>query len=297
MSWIDDDDTELLTRLRAAMKDPTKRALIQQEMQQAATDPLGGTLTKVGSAMQKSTTPAGSAAAGIGAGLGLGLAGLMKLRQRNKPAQPGATNPTKPIAAPEIEPNLNSPAGTNNALQPLPPSPDINPGTLAGGASTLKMGVDRLGNNVSSTDGGVTWKDDHGNAASGTIYNQTDIGGNGMKRGGRVRRFAEGGSQDEPPEAPKRAVLLRRPIPVLHTTIVIAHKPSDDEKSSKLEKSGKEKSSKLEKSGKPVKKARGGAIKAKVPEGPPAPFRKGGHVQVPRGSGRAIKGRRFSGIY
>ena len=110
-------------------------------------------------------------------------------------------------------------------------------------------------------------------------------------RGGRVSKFAEGGESPLAPPKKGKAILLRKPlehsmpIPVLHTTIVIEAKP-------------KKRVAK--------KKKRGGAIKAAAlppkqgpgnGDGPPAPFRKGGHVQVPRGTGAAIRGKRFGGIY
>jgi hypothetical protein len=115
-------------------------------------------------------------------------------------------------------------------------------------------------------------------------YDSTDY--TEYAKGGRLprRRFASGGPPEEPAPRP-RAVLKRRPMamPVLHTTIVISPKKKPTA----------------------VKKKKGGPLKpAAVPptrgpesQGPPAPFRKGGHVQVPRGSGIASKGKRFSGIY
>lgn len=105
-----------------------------------------------------------------------------------------------------------------------------------------------------------------------------DLGDTTMAKGGRVR-------------APK-AVLLRKPmgmpIPVLHTTIVIAAKP----------KGGKKKPAK------PDTKQAGGVIRPLKPQLLPPRYgpqdhgpRPHGRVQVPRGSGAAIKGKRFGGIY
>ena len=107
------------------------------------------------------------------------------------------------------------------------------------------------------------------------------------RRGGGVKRrkkFAAGGDVAEEAPAPpaKRGILTRRPV--LSTTIVIAPKK------------------------KPEKKKTGGRIKARKPAaipprhgpgngGPPAPFAKGGRVQVPRGSGCAQRGKQFRGIY
>ena len=110
---------------------------------------------------------------------------------------------------------------------------------------------------------------------------------------GRKRRFAGGGDLEDaiPRKPPGREVLHRRPI--ISTTIVIAKKPPASEKGDK----------------KPEKKAHGGPIQARKPaavpprrgpadgDGPPAPFRKGGRVQAPRGSGIAQRGKRFSGIF
>jgi hypothetical protein len=121
----------------------------------------------------------------------------------------------------------------------------------------------------------------------------------GVRKGGvigRKRKFASGGDlEDIPRKPPKREVLHRRPI--ISTTIVIAKKPPGREESRRERE-------------KPEKKARGGAIAARKPAavpprrgpgngggGPPSPFRKGGHVQVPRGSGAAQRGKKFSGIY
>jgi hypothetical protein len=81
------------------------------------------------------------------------------------------------------------------------------------------------------------------------------------------------------------AVLARRPV--ISTTIVIAKKKPEK---------------------KPEKKRAGGKIQARKPaalpprRGPangetPAPFAKGGHVQSPRGSGCAERGKQFRGIY
>jgi hypothetical protein len=107
-------------------------------------------------------------------------------------------------------------------------------------------------------------------------------------RGGQ---FATGAADDSPlPPAKKgKSVLTRKPfghaIPAPHITIVIAAVPK------------KKKASKKAKGGKIAKPA------AVPPERGPqngdqyAPYKKGGHVQAPRGSGAALKGKRFSGIY
>jgi hypothetical protein len=90
--------------------------------------------------------------------------------------------------------------------------------------------------------------------------------------------LAEGGPV--PPARGLKSVLMRKPmgmpVPVLHTTIVIAAKPKDAGKKPK------------------DKKAAKGVIQIAKPEDRP---RAHGRVQVPRGSGAAIRGKRFGGIY
>lgn len=122
----------------------------------------------------------------------------------------------------------------------------------------------------------------------------------GFQRGGRVKKFAEGGDLLPPKKSP-RAVLLRKPaghpmaIPVLHTTIVIAATPK--------KKKGKKKSAEKKP---PEKKKFGGSVTPRKPHAIPPERgpqdhedrpRAHGRVQVPRGSGAAIKGKRFGGIY
>lgn len=83
------------------------------------------------------------------------------------------------------------------------------------------------------------------------------------------------------------------PVPILHTTIVIAAKPKKDSKEAK-----------------PIKKAMGGEIpqaqrRPRKPNAVPpvaGPDSSGarlphGRVQVPRGSGAAIRGKRFGGVF
>jgi hypothetical protein len=106
-------------------------------------------------------------------------------------------------------------------------------------------------------------------------------GGFGLAEGGPV-------PPAEPPRGLK-SVLVRKPlgmpVPVLHTTIVIAAKPKDAKK-------GKDKK---------AKQAGGVLLPAKPQLLPPRDHedrpRPHGRVQVPRGSGAAIKGKRFGGIY
>jgi hypothetical protein len=106
----------------------------------------------------------------------------------------------------------------------------------------------------------------------------------GMKKAAGCDPLGGALVEELPPPAPKKAVLLRKPaaVPVISTTIVITKKKKPDEE-------------------KPEKKKRGGAVKGKpaatVSTEPPAPYAKGGRVQVPRGSGCATRGKRFGGIY
>jgi hypothetical protein len=82
------------------------------------------------------------------------------------------------------------------------------------GATRLKMGLDRYGNNIHSSDGGTTWTDDSGRAVSGPAYTSTEIGG--MKKGGRGAPFIGGVLVEElPPPAPMapKAVLLAKWLP------------------------------------------------------------------------------------
>jgi len=317
-------DQDLLVRLRAALRDPTQRDIIQREIENAGPGGPGtleGGLTRLGSAMQGARTSGGAAAAGIGGALGLGLRALMKKKRSMDPmTNRSSDNPMSAIDVPTAEPNLDRPAGTDSTLVPAAEAwkhgsgtadigPNAAPATPAPPVSTdvtaspavsspggrLMMGADARGNPLTSYDGGQTWKNDTtGAVVTGPIYNQSDIGG--MKRGGRVRRFADGGKAADdalpPPHEPGRGVLMRHPMPVLHTTIVITphHQPPDEKKPAKK---------------KPMKKAKGGPIKPAAvppkrgpePQGPPAPFKKGGHVQVPRGSGCAKRGKSFRGIY
>ena len=121
------------------------------------------------------------------------------------------------------------------------------------------------------------------------MYDMTDLAyglpDDGFRKGGRVKRaFAAGGEVEAPPKPAKKGVLVRRPVIAI---VITPHgKPGE----------------------KPEKKARGGTIHPRKPEalppkrgpessGPPSPFKKGGHVQVPRGFGAAERGKRFRGIY
>jgi hypothetical protein len=311
-------DSDLLLRLRAAMRDPIEREIIQREMEDAAQDNTwGGALSKLGGQVEKMQSPGAAAAAGIGGMLGLGLKALLKKKapggsttsssdtstssytpgggggggvEQNLTRPAGSWSDATPVPAAEAWKNTPQPPSVTPPATPTPPPAPVSDATstpAVTGRSRLMMGLDGRGNNVSSLDGGRTWTTDAGTPVSGPIYQQTEIGG-GMRRGGRVRKFAGGGDLPaEPPPEPKKAVLMRRPIPVIHTTIVIAHKPTKKEDK------------------KPVKKARGGPLKPaalppkKGPEsqGPPSPFKKGGHVQVPRGSGIAQRGKTFRGIY
>jgi len=319
-------DEQFLTRLRALMRDPAQRQILQQELDRSAGSNLPGALTRLGTAMQSARTPGAAAATGLGGAIGIGLGTLLRRRRaiaanQNLPSG-GVADPTGggAVLSPQIEPNLAQPAGTGAApltqsaasLTPLAPV-DITPSSLAGAASQLLMGTDRGGMNVHSTDGGQTWVNDAGARVTGPIYNQTDIGGIGtpaynsagqlMRQGGRVRGFARGGHAAEelppsPPPRAARAVLTRRPmhIPIIATTIIIAKKkPTAKRPVAKKVVAKRRAGGALKPHAIPPKRGPGnGNIATPVP---PAPCAKGGHVQVPRGSGIAQRGKRFRGIF
>jgi hypothetical protein len=97
------------------------------------------------------------------------------------------------------------------------------------------------------------------------------------------------------PPVEKKGALVRRPpaVPVIATTIVISKKKPIKKAEAKPEK---------KKSGGPIRPRKPDAVPPKHGPGngdvpPPSPFRKGGRVQVPRGSGAAIRGKHFSGIF
>jgi hypothetical protein len=258
-------------------------------------------------------TPAGAGATPPGAG----AATPFPVASFNLPQPPLAT-PTPPPAAP-----------TSNAPGSTDATPNAPTGTATGspsvGTGGLRTGLDLRGNNVYSLNGGP-WTnaqtglavDDRGapidpGGVTGITQSVPGMAGGGevhgdaaqdrrqmlgiLKEKGLVKRqFAEGGTAPVA-HKPLKAVLVRKPmghppghsmpIPVISTTIVITkHKP---------------------KGRKPVTKKRGGPIKPEAlpprkgpgngGDWPPSPFKKGGHVQVPRGFGAAKRGKRFSGIY
>lgn len=268
--------------LRQAMQDPTQRPQIMQMIREAGlnatNDPtpsltrpsnqttLGfgslpqasSTLSSVGSAMQKAT-PQTAGAAGIGAGLGIGLGTL--LRRRQQANQQSAASPTYNDAD-LYQPGVGPVTG---------PAPDFSaPPTGVVGATPPTI-----------------------SDLNGALINLPTY-----RRGGRIKKFAEGGAEDvpEPEKKTPREVLRRKPmglaLPVLHTTIVIAAKPKSEKKAQKKQRGGPIKPIKPE-----AVPPQRGPQNGSRPRDPGAPFRRGGHVQVPRGSGRAIKGKRFSGIY
>jgi hypothetical protein len=217
----------------------------------------------------------------------VGVGALASLLLRRNPAKPSPYGNTQIPSDTTTETVGSGPMGTggSNFTGTQPPSPDITPASLAGGTAQLRTGTDKYGNNIHSTDGGTTWTSDSGSPVSGPVYGEVNTGvPEGMRHGGGVRAFAKGGTVAVAPP-PKKSVLVRRPaVPVISTTIVIAKKKPE-----------------------PEKKKRGGSIRkpdaippSKGPdngEPPPAPFAKGGRVQVPRGSGCATRGKRFGGIY
>jgi hypothetical protein len=138
---------------------------------------------------------------------------------------------------------------------------------------------------AANTFGSTPSADESLGATTPSVFGASPSADEEYRRGGRVRKFAQGGANEALPETkpPERGVLRRAPIPVLTTTIVIAPK-AEEPKAKK----------------KPVKKKKGGAApKSGTPAAaaPPAPYRKGGHVQVPRGTGVAKRGKGFKGIF
>lgn len=231
-----------------------------------------------------------------------------------------------PIAGPQIMKLLNNPntsvASQIGAIGNAVGKQTTTSGQIGAGVGTLAgMGLKKLlnknqttsptiqstagadrgasGNTVDAGDGpyyepnlqspaGGSSSGDFEDFGDGEDYSDAMDFGDDFARGGKVpkRRFAAGGEAEAPPPK-KRGVLVRRPI--LSTTIVIAPKKKSAAK-------------------KPAKKKSGGTIKASKPAalpprrgpgngGPPAPFAKGGHVQTPRGSGIAQRGKQFRGIY
>lgn len=337
MSPIDPNSSnDILTQLRLALQDPTKAqalrlALADPTKAQALRNALaasGGPAT-----LSNTLAAAGTAASKAGANSPIGAlvgaltgAGINLFKRRGQQAGKiqstagadrgiGSQQTTDPY-----EPNLSSRAGGGGggaATAGLSGIADTGGAAIPG---NLQMGQDRYGNNIHSNDGGQTWASDTSgapvagpayNATSiGTVgggsatalapgemgggYSETDLGGAGqldalMSPGDFGGEYARGGRVKAPP---KKAILLRRPggakklaIPVISTTIVIARKP--DKKAEKKARGGV----------RPVAEPRKVPLKQGAASEPPAPFKKGGRVQVPRGSGIAQRGKRFRGIF
>jgi hypothetical protein len=322
------NDSDLIQLLRTALQDPTKAAALRQALATQGGPPtLQNTLQAAGLAAQKSNSPIGSLAGAL-AGAG---ANYFK-RSRKKPGTVQSTGDADRggnYSSTDTGGGGPMGSGGGGGITGGATAADVkaipNTGTPIPG--NLQMGQDRYGNDIHSNDGGATWVSLSGAPVAGPAYNPTNIGtvggggaptggfasgdfggefsgnaGSNMSGAGQLEdlgsagdfggEFAKGGMVK--PKVPKKAILLRRPggkmaIPVISTTIVIArHKP---------EKKGE-------------KKAHGGVkLEPRKPEAIPpkhgpgngdvegAPFRKGGRVQVPRGSGIAQRGKRFSGIF
>lgn len=266
----------------------------QRKQQQAASSPGGGGYTG---------SPSGGGYTGVLGGPG---------------GAPGVTSDPNTVSAPTGTRRAMQaqPDGTNKYTsvpyygddQPSAAGPSSPPS-----GSGLYMGTSRQGN-VKSSDG-KSWQTEDGKPLdpNETVVNQT-----------QVKKFdqppsaqpdpAAGVAKDPDPEltpdledmsgpgdmemregglAPEGRIAHHLPIPILHTTIVIAGKPKKNEKEAR-----------------PGKKAMGGEI-AQMDRRPRRPLAvppaagpqaagarlPHGRVQVPRGSGAAIKGKRFGGVY
>lgn len=324
------DVVEMLREMQSSGNlTPQQEQWIRQQIMR-----LGGTATttptllgSVGAAGNAITggDPRLANARGLGAGIGLGLSALLRKYRKKPSSQPEAStlsdNPDlyQPAIAQQNAQPASSGSGPDfspgpvGATPPSIPTPDIPGAQLPPGPGLWTASGNSASGNLISHNGKDWFDQRTGEPFTDRVANVTEINDTPFAHGGRARRaFARGGqtAEDLPPEPakPMRAVLVRKPgsepdaggkhfpIPVISTTIVIAHhKPQRKAKS------------KLKPETRPAKKAAGGPIKPRRPaavpptrgpgNGTPAPFAKGGHVQVPRGSGCATRGKKFGGIY
>ena len=174
-------------------------------------------------------------------------------------------------------------ANQNPTFNPMLAPGYINPASFGQGAADVGPGT------------GVTDLSNEQGAAADLppLDNMFYDSEEGFARGGRFADSGLGTVRRSPREAllgPPHGLPHGMPIPILHTTIVIAAKPKPEKKKPEAK-----------------KKAEGGVVRPKRPDlipprrGPqdgmevrPRPH---GRVQVPRGSGAAIRGKRFGGIY
>src|SRR6516164_604966 len=102
-------DEQFLTRLRALMRDPAQRQILQQELDRSAGSNLPGALTRLGTAMQSARTPGAAAATGLGGAIGIGLGTLLRRRRaiaaNQNPPSGGVADPTGggAVLSPQIE--------------------------------------------------------------------------------------------------------------------------------------------------------------------------------------------------
>lgn len=232
-----------------------------------------GTLGSVSKAISGQTTPSGQVGAGLGAGIGLGLKALLN---KNRSADPMAGR------------NPSIPGGESAARAAIGPPDDSLDGGEVG--DYAKGGKVKLFNSAKPAPGNLATHPHKGSrrfakGGEANTFDSTKTAPGDMPTHPGQDRLAEGGAIEGPK---RRGILVRRPL--LSTTIVIAKKPPAKAKKAERKKTG-------------------GRIHAKKPNaippehGPgnghetPAPFRKGGHVQSPRGSGIAERGKRFQGIF
>jgi hypothetical protein len=219
-----------------------------------------------------------------------------------KKSQPASAAPTPPL------PQNASYHPAENA-SPTVTIPDaVPPGATPPGKGSLMMGTGSSDSgNVVSWDGGKSWVDKKTRQPyNNVVLNQSQVDPGSSLNAASVATtppppspttdpseygwgvaFAEGGPVEPVEPAPQglKSALVRRPVAVPVTTIVITAKPKKPEK-------------------KTTKKA-GGGVYPKTQLLPPKRGpqnhedrpRAHGRVQVPRGSGAAIKGKRFGGIY
>ena len=193
--------------------------------------------------------------------------------------------------------------------QPSSAGPSAGPSSLPSGPG-LWMGTSSQGN-VKSSDG-KNWQTEDGKPLdpSATVVNQTQVKGFDQPQqtsglGSQLPNLNAMENSADPDlsammpdatEGMREGGLAAAPMhraPILHTTIVIAAKPKKNVKE-----------------GQPVLKAMGGELpqeerrprKPRAIPPPAGPQAAGarlphGRVQVPRGSGAAIKGKRFGGVY
>lgn len=282
---------QTIQQLEVLMNDPIQGPKIKAMLQGQSGL---GTLGSVSKAISGQTTPSGQAGAGIGAGIGLGIKALLNKNKNQYPNNDVTMQGRNP----------NSPGGESAARTVLGPPDDSLDG---GGAADLSVdpSLAHGGKVHVYAKGGKVQIFNSTKPAPGNLATHPHKSGRRFAKGGEANqfdstkaapgdlathpgkeKFSEGGEMEEPPKKKLRGVLVRRPL--LSTTIVIAKKPPK---------------------AKAERKRTGGKIHAKKPnaippehgpgngDGAPAPFKKGGHVQSPRGSGIAQRGKRFQGIF